>query len=76
MPRTKPQYEWPLTSGEPLKAESHSHKMKPKAGGKRYKESREPVQLPSRSQGVTNVHFGSHKSIERQIGDEMRRLGL
>jgi len=76
MPRPIPQYSWPLTEGEPLKAESHSHRIKPKAGGKRYKTSKEPVTLPKQSQGVTDVHYGSHKRIEQAIGEEMRRLGL
>ncbi len=76
MPRPKPQYKWQLTEGEPLKAEQHSHRMKGKAGGKKFKQSKEPVSLPKQSQGVTDVHYGSHKRIEMAIGAEMRRLGL
>ena len=76
MPRPVPEYKWPITEGQPLKAEQHTHRMKGKAGGKKYKTSKEPVSLPKQAQGVTDVHYGSHHNIERQIGEELRRLGL
>lgn len=74
MPRCKPTYKWPFTEGEPLKAEKHSHRMKGKAGGKKFKQSKEPAALPKQAQGVTDVHYGSHKHIERQLAEALRRL--
>lgn len=76
MPRPIPEYKWPITEGEPLKAEAHSHRMKGKAGGKTFKQAKPPVALPKQSQGVTDVHYGSHAKVAHAIGEEMRRLGL
>lgn len=76
MPRPKPEYNWSFTQGEPLKGEEHTHRIKGKAGGKKYKTSKEPVSLPKQSQGVTDVHYGSHAKVAHAIGEEMRRLGL
>jgi hypothetical protein len=77
MPRAIPKYEWPVVSGEPLKAERHSHRMKGKSKGKGFKSDTIPRALPSSSAGFKkDVHFGSHKRIEHQIRDEMLRMGL
>ncbi len=76
MPRPKPQYSCSFTQGEPLKCEEHTHRMKGKSGGKKYKTSKEPVSLHKQSQGVTDVHYGSPAKVAHAIGEEMRRLGL
>lgn len=77
MPRPIPRYQWGIQEGQPLKGEAHSHRMKGKAKGKGYKTDTVPRSLPTvNSQHVRDVHFGSHRSIEHQIRDEMLRLGL
>lgn len=60
----------------PLKEERHSHRMKGK-GGKAYRCSKPPRSTPKVSVGFSkDVHYGSHANVCKQIGEEMRRLGL
>lgn len=76
MPRPVPHYNWGFTQGAPLKGEKHTHQMKGKSKGKRYKTDKPAAGLPKQAQTVSDVHYGSHRNIVRQIGAEMRRLGL
>ena len=76
MPRPVPQYSWGLTKGEPLKNESHTHRMKGKSKGKGYKTDKPAAGLPKRNTLKADVHYGSHAKIASLIGAEMRRMGL
>ena len=76
MPRTKPIYEWKFTEGKPLKHEPVNKRTTYKQGGKKFKESSPPASLPTKGQGVSDVHYGSHKTVEKEIKAERVRIGL
>lgn len=80
MPRTKPVYAWTFSTDLPSKEEAKSssayHRVTGKKG-KAYKSDSIPNALPKKDAMIVHdVHYGSHKSIERQIGEAMRELGL
>lgn len=76
MPRIKPLYQWPLTEGKPLKNEPSTKRTAYKQGGKKFKQSTPPAQLPSCSVGQSDVHYGSHKAVSKQVEQERARLKL
>lgn len=76
MPRNKPIYEWKFTEGKPLKHEPVNKRTTYKQGGKKFKESSPPVSLPTKGQGVSDVHYGSHKTVEKEVKAERIRIGL
>lgn len=76
MPRTKPIYEWKFTEGKPLKHEPVKKRTTYKQGGKKFKESSPPASLPTKGQGVSDVHYGSHKTVEKEVKAERLRIGL
>lgn len=76
MPRIKPHYQWPFTEGKPLKHEPSNKRTTYKQGGKKFKQSSPPAQLPSSSAGQSDVHYGSHKAVSKTVGAERIRLKL
>jgi len=79
VPRCKPSYDWGCQELTPLKGEaalsSQYHRTRGK-GKKTFKQDKAPEKFPKSANFSSDVHFGSHKNIERQIGDELRKLGL
>ncbi len=75
MPRIKPIYEWTFTEGKPLKNEPTNKRTTYKQGGKKFKQSSPPASLPTKGQGVSDVHYGSHKGVEKVIIQERKRIG-
>lgn len=76
MPRIKPLYQWPLTDGRPLKNEPSTKRTTYKQGGKKFKQSTPPTSLPSQSTGQSDVHYGSHKAVGKEVVKERARLKL
>lgn len=77
MNRTPVKYTWKLSTGTPLSGERHSHRMKGKSKGGKSGGSSIPRGLPrSSSQFSKDVHYGSHASIAKQIGEALLRAGL
>lgn len=77
MPRCKPTYKWPFTEGAPLEAEQHSHRMKGKEKGKKYKTDTPPrsVTAAGRIESVLNdSRYLLHYSAEKALGEALRRL--
>lgn len=76
MKRVPKKLSYTFSSSPALPGESHTHRMKGK-GSKPYRASQLPKGSSKQSAGFAkDVHYGSHKSVEQQIGAEMRRLGL
>lgn len=76
MPRIKPLYQWPLTEGKPLEHEPSTKRTTYKQGGKKFKQSTPPAQLPRSSTGQSDVHYGSHRAVSKQVEQERARLKL
>lgn len=77
MPRPVPQYSWGTVSSPQLPGEKHSHRIKAKGRAKGYKTDSIPSTFRKTDRmSKRDVHYGSHKSYEHQIRDEMLRLGL
>ena len=76
MPRVKPHYQWPLTEGKPLKNEPSTKRTTFKQGGKKFKQSSPPAQLPTRDTLQSDVHYGSHRAVSKEVAQERARLKL
>lgn len=76
MPRVKPHYQWTITDGERLKHEPNRKRVSSTRGVKQRRGSKLPSTLPVTSCGQSNVHYGSHVQIEKEIALERVRSGL
>lgn len=76
MNRIKKELKYSFDNGPTLKGEKHQHRVKGKSG-KTYRSDAIPKGVAHKAAGFGgDVHFGSHASIARQIGEEMRKRGL
>lgn len=70
MPRVKPVYQWTFSDSPPVKHEPLNKRVGYRQGGKTFKTSKPPTGVPTASQGQSDVHYGSHKAVYKEVAQE------